>query len=222
MAALARAGWRDLEAATGRRLLHVTGQVTLGDEATVGAIAARWPWPARAADRISAAEAARRFPGIAPTGPVLVEPDSGVLVADDCLRAFGEAGGFGLHTACPVTSLRQSPHSVTVGTAGGDAFGADVVVDCAGTHTLALAGVGSAVAAAPSLPQVAYFRTRRPGDTAPPSSSSGARTWSTACRWRATGRTPAPTRCPTTRRGRRSRASTPRTRHRWRPTTRRS
>ena len=35
MAMLARQHWRDLEAATGRQLLHVTGQVTLGDEAAL-------------------------------------------------------------------------------------------------------------------------------------------------------------------------------------------
>ncbi len=169
MAALARAGWRELEAASGRRLLHVTGQVTMGDEATVGAIARALAAAGGAVEQISAGEAARRFPGIAPTGPVLVEPDSGVLVADECLRAFGEAGGFELRTESPVTSLRRStPHSVTVGTAGGHAFEAEVVVDCAGPHTLALAGVASPVAAAPSLPQVAYFRTRRPDGVLPP------------------------------------------------------
>jgi sarcosine oxidase len=32
MAVLARRRWHELEAATGRRLLHVIGQVTLGDE----------------------------------------------------------------------------------------------------------------------------------------------------------------------------------------------
>ena len=40
MAVLARRRWLELEAATGRRLLHVTGQVTLGDEATLRTIAA--------------------------------------------------------------------------------------------------------------------------------------------------------------------------------------
>ena len=149
----------------------MTGQVTLGDEAAVGAIARAVAVAGGAVERITAATATRRFPGIAPTGtgPVLVEPDSGVLVADECLRAFGEGGGFELRTASPVTSLRQaSPDSVTVETAGGHEFDADVVVDCAGPCALALAGVGSAVAAAPSLPQVAYFRTRRPGDALPP------------------------------------------------------
>ena len=74
---------------------------------------------------------------------MLVEPESGVLAADECLHALWEVGGFELRTASPVTSLRQSsPDSVAVGTGGGDTFETDVVVDCAGPHTLALAGLG--------------------------------------------------------------------------------
>ena len=106
MALLARARWHDLEAATGRRLLHVTGQLTLGDEPALHAIAGALEAAGAPVEQVSAATAARRFPGIAATGTVLVEPDSGVLAADECLRALRETGGFELHTARRVTSLR--------------------------------------------------------------------------------------------------------------------
>ena len=168
MALLARARWHDLEAATGRRLLRVTGQVTLGDEAALGAIAGALSAAGAPVERISAPTAARRFPGILATGPVLVEPDSGVLSAHECLRALCQVGGFELRTESPVTSLRQSPGSVTVGTAGGTAIEADVVVCCAGPATLGLLGARTARAAPPSLPQVAYFAPRRGDDDAPP------------------------------------------------------
>ena len=167
MALLARARWHDLEAATGRRLLYVTGQLTLGDQHALRAIAGALEAAGAPVEQVSAATAARRFPGVAATGTVLIEPDSGVLAADECLRALCEAGGFELRTASRVTSLRQPPGSVSVGTAGGTAIEADVVVACAGPATLGLLGAGGATDIA-SVPQVAYFAARRRDDEAPP------------------------------------------------------
>jgi sarcosine oxidase len=107
LALLARARWHQLEAETGRQLLHVTGQVTMGDEATQQAIAAALTAAGAAVEEISSPAAARRFPGIVSSGPVLVEPDSGVLAADECLRALHQAGAYELRTGTLVTSLRQ-------------------------------------------------------------------------------------------------------------------
>ncbi len=164
MAVLARMLWHDLERASGRQLLHVTGQVTIGDGAALDAIAGALAAAGVPVERLSAEAVARRFPGIASAGPALVEPDSGVLAADECLRALREAGGFELRTGSRVTSVHdRSPDPVTVETAGGTALEADVVIACAGPATLGLVGTGAAVAAAPSLPQVAYFKARRSG-----------------------------------------------------------
>ncbi len=168
MAALARARWHDLEASTGLHLLHVTGQVTLGDEATLHAIAGALQSAGVPVEQISARAAALRFPGIAAVGAVLFEPDSGVLAADACLRALHQAGGFELRTGLAVTSLRQSPGSVTIETADGASMQADIVVDCAGPASLGLLAGATATAAAPSLPQVAYFAARREDDVVPP------------------------------------------------------
>ena len=168
MAVLARRRWRELEAATGRRLLHVTGQVTLGDEATLRAIAGALADAGAPVAQVPGSAAARRFPGIVVSGPVLVEPDSGVLAADECLRALRQDGRFALRTGCRVTSLRQSQGSVTVGIAAGGTMAADVVVDCAGPAALGLLGVPTATRAAPSLPQVAYFAARHGGGVVPP------------------------------------------------------
>jgi sarcosine oxidase len=168
MAVRARSLWRDLEAATGRQLLHVTGQVTLGDEATLRAIAAALTAAGAPVEDIPAATAALRFPGVATTGTVLFERDSGVLAADECLQALRQDGRFEVRTGCRVTDLRQSPGSATVSTFDGETFEADVVVDCAGPAALGLLGVATGVRAEPSLPQVAYFTARRHAERTPP------------------------------------------------------
>jgi sarcosine oxidase len=168
MAVLAQERWRDLEAATDQPLLHVTGQVTLGDEATLHGIADAMAAAGAPVEQLSATAAARRFPGMVAAGPVLFEPGSGVLAADACLRAFQQAGSFDLRSGSIVTSLRQSAGSATVETADGASLPADVVVDCAGPASLGLLDVALTARTAPSLPQVAYFAPRREGDLVPP------------------------------------------------------
>jgi glycine/D-amino acid oxidase-like deaminating enzyme len=166
MALLARTRWRDLEAATGRRLLHVTGQVTFGDEATLHAIADSLVAAGAPVEKVSATAAAQRFPGIDLSGPVLVEPDSGVLAADACLGALRQAGDFEVRTGGLVTSVRHSSGNVIVETVDGTPLSAAIVVVCAGPGSLALLGVDPAAACSPSLPQVAYFAARD-GDLPP-------------------------------------------------------
>jgi sarcosine oxidase len=160
MAMLARDLWSELETRTGRTLLHVTGQVTFGAE--MGAIVSAMEAAGAPVERLSARDADARFPDIAAHAPVLFEPDSGVLAAGDCLRALCDDGAFEVRTGVCVTSLHDADGEVSVRTATGEEIRASVVVDCAGPAALSL--VPSArervghVAAAPSLPQVAYFR----------------------------------------------------------------
>ena len=163
MALAARDLWRALEAATGRPLLRTTGQVTFGDGGALDAIADALASSGVPAERISAAQVAARCGGMAPRGPVLFEPASGVLAADACLGALCEAGGFELRTGTAVDAVRQCPGGAAVRTAAGEDLEADVVVDCAGPCALALLddvadAPAPTVTAAPSLPQVAYFR----------------------------------------------------------------
>ena len=156
--------WRDLEAATGRRLLHVCGQLTFGDAAALDGIAAAVTAAGAPAEQLSRGEAAQRFPEFAAPGPVLFEPASGALAADVCLRALGHDGRFELRTRTPVTGFHERPHGIEVATADGRTLEADVAVDCAGPAALALLGDDAAaaahIAAPPSLPQVAYFRPK--------------------------------------------------------------
>ena len=161
MALQAEALWRDLEEATGRTLLRVTGQVSFGDEVALAAIEAGLAARGRATEALSADDVTRRFPGFATAGPALVEPDSGVLAADECLAALRAAGNFEVATDWRVASLDEGPDVALVTTARGDVLEADVVVNCAGPLALSLlpGHPRPAVEASPSVPQVAYFRT---------------------------------------------------------------
>ncbi len=173
LAVRARTLWRDLEAATGRRLLSVCGQVSFGDDAALDAIAASLAAAGAPAEQLSSQEAARRFPEVAVTGPALFEPASGSLAADACLRALREDGRFGLRTATLVAGLHERPDGIEVAVAGGKSLDADVAIVCAGPATLALLGASAGerarrVAAPPSLPQVAYFRPASAAGRLPP------------------------------------------------------
>ena len=157
MARRAAGLWQVLEAATGRRLLHQTGQASLGDEASLHAVAEALEVTGVPTEWLSAHEASARFPLIAAAGPVLYEPSSGVLAADECLRALCEAGDFELRTGARVTEIHERSEAEVVVTTDRHHLEADVVVLCAGPHTLTLLGAGHSVSAPPSAPQVAYF-----------------------------------------------------------------
>ena len=159
MALQARELWAELEARSGRALLHVTGQVAFGAE--VESISAAMEAAGAPFERLSTRDLAARFPGIDTDGPALFEADSGVLAAGACLRALRDDADFEVRTGVSVTSLRNGDGEVAVRTAAGDEFRAGVVVDCAGPGALSLLAAerpAGFVTTGPSLPQVAYFR----------------------------------------------------------------
>ena len=149
--------WRDLEATSGRTLLTETGQVTLGDDAALGMIAAAMTACGLASQRLEAAEAARRFPSISVPGPVLFEPGSGVLRADACLSALCASGTFDLRTGLVVERLEDRGDAGVVVHTGAGSLTAEAGVVCAGPRSLDLLGLYPASASSASFPQVAYF-----------------------------------------------------------------
>jgi sarcosine oxidase len=158
MAVAARRLWRELEEQSGRRLLHVTGQLSFGDSGLVEALAVALAEHEGAATPLTRREAEARFPGYALRGPALFEPQSGVLAAGECLHALVETGRFEIQARARVTEIEDEGNGLTVRCADGRAIRADVVVDCAGPTALALLGdQAELVGAPPSLPQVAYF-----------------------------------------------------------------
>lgn len=164
MASAAHVLWRELEARSGRQLLWVTGQLSFGDTETLEALARSLAGHDGAVEPMTRQEAEGRFAGVLVPGPVLFEPQSGVLAAGECLRALREAGRFEVQTASAVIGLQDDATGVTVHRAGDRAIRADVALDCAGPAALALLDVGAPrVGAPPSLPQVAYFGARSGG-----------------------------------------------------------
>jgi sarcosine oxidase len=158
MASAARTLWRELEAQSGRALLHITGQLSFGDDQAVEALAASLAGHEDAVERMTRDEAAARFPGVALPGPSLFEPQSGVLAAGECLSALIDIGRFEVQARATVTRLDDDGSGVTVHCAGERSIRTDLVVDCAGPNALRLIGDRAhPVGAAPSLPQVAYF-----------------------------------------------------------------
>jgi sarcosine oxidase len=153
--------WRELEADTGAVMLTTTGQLTFGpglDELRAGLAAAGADF-----DVWSSTESARRFPDIAPPGPALFEPESGVIHADRCLKMLRFAVDASLHEGVAVNGLVDHGSGVYVETTSGT-ITASVAVCCAGPWTasvLATAGIDLALSA--SLEQVAYFASRHSG-----------------------------------------------------------
>jgi len=159
MALAARDLWRTLEHESGQRLLHETGQLTLGDDAALAAIRNALTAHGARCDELTAEEARTRYPGIAATAAALVEPDSAVLAADEALRALYVTADAEVRTGTRVTGLDDAGDGVRVTTGDGE-LRADIVVACAGPDTIGLLGPAAPRVAAqtPTLPQVAYFR----------------------------------------------------------------
>jgi sarcosine oxidase len=155
MAARSRRLWHDLEAESGRVILHPVPQLTFGPGLAAvheGMRAAGAP-----AELLSAAEAAERFPGVAADGPALLEPESCVTAADQALAALAAAAP-PVRTGFRVTSVADDGREVTLRSADGGVLTARSAVLCAGPWTAALAAqAGLRLPSAPTLEQVAYL-----------------------------------------------------------------
>ena len=136
MAVGALAQWQLLENETGLDLLTTTGQLSFGPDAA--AVTDAMEQVGMEFEQLTAAEAADRFPALHASGPVLFEPESGVLAADQCLRAILASGQFTLDRDQPVVALEDTGGEVHVLLRDGRLFSAEVVVNCAGPNALDL------------------------------------------------------------------------------------
>jgi sarcosine oxidase len=155
MASRARGLWRELEDASGERILLPTPQLSFG-----AGLAAVRDGMRRAGARyelLTADEAAARFPGVATGGPALLEPESCVIAADRALHALAAAVP-PARTGFRVTSLRDDGRRVTLQAADGSVLVARHAIICAGPWTASLlATAGITVPSAATLEQVAYL-----------------------------------------------------------------
>ncbi|HEY2551226.1 MAG TPA: FAD-dependent oxidoreductase [Streptosporangiaceae bacterium] len=165
LAQRSRVLWHQLEAESGRPLLHPVPQLTFGRDLTAvhdGMRAAGAP-----CELLSAAEAADRFPGIRVHGQVLLETQSGVLAADQALLALAD-GLPEIRTGVRVTGIADDGRRVRLQTSAGPLQARKVIV-CAGPFTSALvSGQLPAVPSAPTLEQVGYLSPVAGPVTTPP------------------------------------------------------
>jgi sarcosine oxidase len=159
MARTAKPMWTELEAESGRSLLSTTGQLSFG--AGLDTLAAAMTAAGAPFEKLDAAEASRRVPGIDARGPALFETESGVLAADRCLAALrhsAEATGAEVRENAVVTSISEDGKQVRLGLGDVGTVTASVAVVCAGHWTSGLLeGPGIGVRLVPTLEQVVYL-----------------------------------------------------------------
>jgi sarcosine oxidase len=154
MARRARESWRELEQESGLRILLPTPHLTLGDQ--LPAVHQAMLRAGAPCELLSAEQAASRFPGIAARGPVLLEPQSCVMAAEQALAALAAAAP-AVRTGSRVTGLADDGRRVRVSTGTG-VLSARIVIVCAGPGTSRLlATAGITLPSAPTLEQVVYL-----------------------------------------------------------------
>jgi sarcosine oxidase len=103
LARRARELWQAAESQAGVQFLYPAPHLTFGaglDAVRAAMLAAGTP-----GELLPAAEAAARYPMVSTGGPALLEPGSGVIAADQVLRALAKAGPE-IRTAVRVRALR--------------------------------------------------------------------------------------------------------------------
>lgn len=130
--------WRELEEATGRQLLTITGGLSIGrpdGEIVAGAVQSA-QLHALPYERLSAEEVTARFPGFRPVADMVgvYEPRAGILQPEACAGAHLDVAarcGVELRHEEPVTRWRADGDGVRVETAR-DTYRADRLVIAAG------------------------------------------------------------------------------------------
>jgi sarcosine oxidase len=160
--------WRELEEASDRPLLEVTGGFDLGPRERLEAHRSAMRSGGVPSTVLSGAEAMARHPALSlpPDARVLHQPGAGVLSAADAVRAFvdgARAHGAVVGERTRVIELRPGARHVDV-VSQDDVVRASVAVVTAGAWARPLlAGAGIDLPVTPSREAVAFFRVRRGG-----------------------------------------------------------
>jgi sarcosine oxidase len=164
LALLAHSLWRRLEDESGSALLTTTGQLTFGDDldVLVDAMAAA----GAPHERLATGEVKARFPTFSVPGPVLFEPESGVIAADECLAALRRTNGVTVREQTRVAACATHGGRLRLSLetpAGTDEMAASVVVVCAGPWTAPLVpGRPPGLRPLATLEQAAYLAPAGP------------------------------------------------------------
>ncbi len=167
VAAARRAGelWRQLEAESGRVILHPTPQLTFGTglRGVQDAMSqAGAPW-----ELLTAGEVAQRFPTISTGGPALLEPESCVTAADQALAALAD-GVAEIQTGVRVASLADAGGRVTLRTSSEPVIARVAIITAGPWSGRLLETLGIGLPLRPTLEQVAYLRLAAPDDQPAP------------------------------------------------------
>jgi sarcosine oxidase len=155
-------GWAQLEARSGERLLHLTGQLDLGPPEILSALTVGLRAAGVAFEELTAADIRRRVPQLAVADEAcgLLHARAGAVLADRAMAALADAAGAaGAELRAPERALSVTPagHGVRVVTDAGT-IAADRAVIAAGPWTGELAGpLGVHLPLAPAYGQVTYF-----------------------------------------------------------------
>jgi sarcosine oxidase len=132
-----REGWDALGAVGGEPLLRLHGLVTHGD-LELATVHDRLAERGIAAEILSTADAAARWPGMRFEDAVLWSSDAGVVRAADALIELERrivAGGGEVHWSTPVAHIGEDPAGMVLDLADGSRLRADTVVVTAGAWT---------------------------------------------------------------------------------------
>ena len=138
--------WRDLEAASGRTLLDLTGAVDHGRPEQIDAIAAALTAADIDHERLSTEQAAARWPGLAFEGSVLTHPSAGRIRSADTIEALldlAATDGAELRFHTRVTGVEDHGDTVTLtldGPDGSTSVTATSVVAAVGSWAPAVVG----------------------------------------------------------------------------------
>jgi sarcosine oxidase len=165
MAQRARGLWQELEDQSGRQLLRPAPHLTFGPE--LPAVHEALLTAGAPCELLPPGQAAERFPAVRLPGPVLLEPESAVIEADQALAALA-GDGPQVRTGVRVTGLADDGRRVRVETSAGPLSALAAIV-CAGPFTSGLLGpAGTAVPTAATQEQVAYLAPVAGGAGLPP------------------------------------------------------
>jgi sarcosine oxidase len=146
--------WQQLEEDSCTVLLQQTGQLSYGrDLPSLVEAMESCGAPCRL---LPSEEVASCWPALR-RGPAVLEPDSGVLFADRCLRALLQGRRFELRENADATAVKDDEDGVTVHVNGG-ALRARSVIVCGGGRTGSLTRLPRMVPQRSTLEQVVYLQ----------------------------------------------------------------
>lgn len=139
----ARSGWRELEEESGRSILTTTGGLDTGSGRVLAAIADALAVHGLESELLDTRAAAQRWPQLAFGGPVLHQPDAGVIdaeVAVDAMVSEAQRHGAEVLLGERVVSVEQRSDGALVHLGQGRAIPASAVVVAVGAWLPELAG----------------------------------------------------------------------------------